>query len=307
MKTAIVDGIEKQGFLHLGLGCDFCDARYNGGNGGSIAGPYKPQGYMGYEENKIREDARSVGWTGPMTRDSTTDRCPACSHKEFGGKTLPIKPLKLDMQAVRWFKNGDHPLVDTVFGVAFIDMPSADGSLDRIPVYSGCYIVEIKSWFGNTISVMDEENFKKNFEVTKEQEITWPTSYQVAQLCKKLACAESNQGREIWHDHGNSEPSVVLNYPRKDHNDSLHHHLKLVNNCQISTAGWPVMQEHEPGMREMYLVIQNKGAYAITFDKTIRVEGGQLPTLTPFGTDILKFRSRGDGVVYVEMELRGLK
>jgi hypothetical protein len=38
-------------------------------------------GYHWSQETALREHARSLGWTGDMTHESTNDRCPKCAKE----------------------------------------------------------------------------------------------------------------------------------------------------------------------------------------------------------------------------------
>lgn len=75
-----VIGIEKMGSLHVSLRCDECGATYNGGNGSTKPGPVMLTGYRATQVELLRTDAKTLGWTGPMSRESTTDKCPVCSQ-----------------------------------------------------------------------------------------------------------------------------------------------------------------------------------------------------------------------------------
>ncbi len=76
-----VVGIEKLGFCPICLKCDTCGNVYNGGNGSTKPGPVMPRGYAALQEQLLQADARMLGWTGPLTRESTTDKCPTCSKE----------------------------------------------------------------------------------------------------------------------------------------------------------------------------------------------------------------------------------
>lgn len=80
--TAVVAGIEKQGWKHITLMCDHCGDVYNGGDGCRHAGPYRWNGYYGYDRTVIRADATILGWT--TDKETDTDLCPCCSP---GGMT----------------------------------------------------------------------------------------------------------------------------------------------------------------------------------------------------------------------------
>ena len=87
-KTAIVDGIETfamVGRTGLAIRCDGCGLEYNGSNGTTKPGPIRQNGYRSGSEETIRADARSLGWTGSMTRKCSDDRCPTCSKNKENG------------------------------------------------------------------------------------------------------------------------------------------------------------------------------------------------------------------------------
>ena len=60
----------------LVLQCDKCQATYTGD-------PYWKRGHNSAGGGALlRQEARAIGWTGPLTRESNTDRCPDCSAAE---------------------------------------------------------------------------------------------------------------------------------------------------------------------------------------------------------------------------------
>jgi len=167
MQTAIVDGIERQGFSWISIQCQCCKANYNGGNGSTKPGPIVA-GYKAYEDETIRRDARALGWTGPMTRNSDIDLCPDCSKKAFGeGNTLTVVPRMEPVKITQWFKPGDHPEVEFSFGNAFIEMILADGSRDHKYITPGQYIVET-----NTVRVvMTPEQVAESFVLPSDSNV----------------------------------------------------------------------------------------------------------------------------------------
>lgn len=58
------------------LRCDSCGATLSGHEVSD-----KPRGLHWSEAEKLREAARALGWTGPLTRESNSDKCPACSAR----------------------------------------------------------------------------------------------------------------------------------------------------------------------------------------------------------------------------------
>jgi hypothetical protein len=55
------------------LECDSCGARYNGDD-------RQPNGFSWAHTYTLQKQAREIGWTGDMTRQSTNDKCPKCSN-----------------------------------------------------------------------------------------------------------------------------------------------------------------------------------------------------------------------------------
>lgn len=60
------------------LRCDICGATYDGEKS-DAKGNLRVGGIPWSREHELRDEGRAQGWTGPLDRDSTTDRCPACS------------------------------------------------------------------------------------------------------------------------------------------------------------------------------------------------------------------------------------
>jgi hypothetical protein len=54
------------------LQCDKCGATYMGEK-------HHPNGLNFSQKSLLQEEARSLGWTGDLTRESHNDLCPSCS------------------------------------------------------------------------------------------------------------------------------------------------------------------------------------------------------------------------------------
>ena len=61
-----------QAMSGLYLKCEKCSATFNGL-------PHHPRGIHWSQSHVIQQEARELGWTGDLTRESTNDLCPACS------------------------------------------------------------------------------------------------------------------------------------------------------------------------------------------------------------------------------------
>lgn len=59
----------------INLRCDCCGAKF-------IANPDVGKGGGKEAEDELRRQAVDAGWTGPMTRESDTDKCRACSEQK---------------------------------------------------------------------------------------------------------------------------------------------------------------------------------------------------------------------------------
>lgn len=59
------------------LRCDQCGASYDGEK--SDGRGVRRWGLHWSHEETLRKEARAIGWTGPLTRESNADRCPQCS------------------------------------------------------------------------------------------------------------------------------------------------------------------------------------------------------------------------------------
>lgn len=59
--------------------CDTCGEEFRGEPFDNVAKVYRPHGHGVFGGDSLREEARSLGWTGDMTRQSENDKCPKCS------------------------------------------------------------------------------------------------------------------------------------------------------------------------------------------------------------------------------------
>lgn len=69
---------------------------------------------------------------------------------------------------------------------------------------------------------------------------------------------------------------------------------------QITTFGWPVLLDSDPGYTQLVLLLENAGKHTVTFPKTL-LRCGSLFTFTDDGKDIVLFKSRGLGNVFLEL------
>lgn len=82
MQVTTVGAIE--GFTtSICLHCDLCGATLNRTAGGNT--------YHWSREDSLREKAWELGWTGPLTRQSDTDRCPECNAKAADRKRQDVE------------------------------------------------------------------------------------------------------------------------------------------------------------------------------------------------------------------------
>lgn len=76
MTIAVVDGLEMHAMPKgINLRCDLCGAKF-------VANPDVGKGGGAAAESELRRQAVAAGWTGPMTRDSDSDRCKSCSESK---------------------------------------------------------------------------------------------------------------------------------------------------------------------------------------------------------------------------------
>lgn len=61
------------------LKCDACGATLGGEAVGSAE-----RGPSWFQYSLLQDLARLRGWTGPLSRDSNSDRCPSCAKTEIG-------------------------------------------------------------------------------------------------------------------------------------------------------------------------------------------------------------------------------
>ena len=59
--------------------CDTCGIEFRGEPFDRVAKVNRPMGHGILGANSLRAEAYSLGWTGRMTHDSDTDKCPKCS------------------------------------------------------------------------------------------------------------------------------------------------------------------------------------------------------------------------------------
>ena len=60
--------------------CDSCGDSFHGESFDKVAQIYRPRGHGIFGANTLRAEALANGWTGPMTRESNSDKCPKCSQ-----------------------------------------------------------------------------------------------------------------------------------------------------------------------------------------------------------------------------------